>query len=129
MSPESNSATLVGVVIGVVSFLAGSVAAIFGTGKKFARFEHSIKRSHERLDIHDKNFAEMLALFKMENGEPRFVTSIICTGERADCHAALLEKFSSGSERFDKMETKIDEMQKAQYDNFQRLMQAIQEGK
>lgn len=129
MSPESNGATIAGIVIGGLSFLAGIIAAIFGTGKKWQTVENSLKRSHERHDAHDKKFSDLAAMFLPNNGVPTFVPTVICAGEREDCRKDREEKFADGAERFDKIEKKIDELQKAQYDNFQKLISAIQASK
>lgn len=119
MSPESNGATVAGVIIGALSFLAGAFSAIFGSGRKIENFKHSLLRSHQRHDEHDKKFSELLAMFKREdNGEPRFVTSILCEGERGNCHTL-------SAERFKKLEEDVREVKTAQSDNFKEIIREI----
>ncbi len=118
MSPESNSATIVGVIVGAVSFIAGAIAAVFGSGQKIAKFEHSLTRSHERHEEHEKKLSAILTMFTREDGEPRFVTSILCGMERASCH-------SFSAERFEKLEGDIKEMKTAQSENFKELIKEI----
>jgi len=132
MSPESNGATLVGVFIGLCSFIAGGVATILGVGKKIQRFESSLTRSHERHDETQKKYESLeqairtlTAAFIREDGEPRFTTSIVCAREQAECHAALAEKFAAGQERFGNLERKVEEIKDAQAQNFQDIITEI----
>jgi len=121
MSPESNSATVVGVIIGAISFIAGAIAAVFGSGKKISAFEHSLNRSHERHDEHDKKFFELLGWLKTE----QFVSKIVCGEERTDCHSAFADKFVSVNARLEKLENKLDDVKDSQHKNYENLLTAI----
>jgi len=121
MSPESNNATVVGVIIGAISFVAGAIAAVFGSGRKISAFEHSLKRSHERHDEHDRKFIELLDFLKIE----KFINKTVCAEERADCHLALSDKFTSVNIRLEKLENKLDEVKESQHKNYENLLTAI----
>lgn len=132
MSPESNGATLFGAIIAGLSFIAGAIAAILGTGKKIERFEAGLKRSHERHDETQKKYESLeqaiktlTAIFTREDGEPRFTTALVCAREQAECHAALAEKFAAGQERFGNLERKVEEIKDAQAQNFQDIITEI----
>jgi len=130
--PESNSAGLIGSIIGGLSFIAGLALSLVGFGRKVERVEASLARSHERHAEHDRRLdsfetamKSMMAIFTTADGEPRFMTGIACGREQASCHKELLEKFASGSARFGTIEADVKEIKDSQADNLQVILDEI----
>jgi len=134
--PETNSAGVIGSITGIVGFLVGGALSLIGLGKKIERVESGLARSHARHDEQEKKFESfeqairtLTAVFTREDGEPRFVTSIVCGKEQVKCHEALFEKFASGAARFGNIEADIKEIKDSQTDNLQIILEEIRKAK
>ena len=71
----------------------------------------------------------MTAAFTRADGEPRFVSAVVCEKEQKACHEALIEKFSAGSARFGNIEREIQELKAAQADNLQIIISEIRKAR
>ena len=115
-----------------VGAICGAVLGVLGIGKKIERYESGLARSHERLDGHDKKFESheqalktVVAIFTRDDGEPRFVTGIVCGEHARSCHESLEAEFKRGVDNFARIERDILAIKTSQDSNLQTILVEI----
>jgi len=107
----------------------GVILGVFGIGKlvgeKVTRIESGLARGHERideqskkLDSHDQAIKSVIAMFSREDGEPRFISAVVCGEHWRSCHETLEGKFT-------RLERDVLAIKTSQDSNLQTLLAEI----
>ena len=126
--PDSNSAGVIGSLIGGVSFLGGVAVSLIGKGKRDQRIDSTIE-SHEKKLISLEEAMKNLAASLVVDGNPRFVTVLACKGEQGHCRDVWAEKLLAGNARFGVIEADIKEIKESQNNNFRDIIDEIRKNK
>jgi len=125
-------ASIVAIISGIVGLIVGGGLALIGAGRKMERMESGLARSHARLDEHEKTFAthdqalkNMLSVFTSQDGEPRYVTSIICGKNSSACKSGIEEKIGYVDEKISRVESEVALIKTAQDNNLKTILDEI----
>jgi len=132
--PESNGmgwgviAGIVSAISAIIGLVIGGALALIGKGKRDERIEAGLARSHERLNEHEKIFAthdqalkNILSSFFNTDGEPRYITSIVCGEKEESCQKQIHEKISYMADNITRLERDVLAVSTSQADNLQTI--------
>jgi len=122
-------AATVSAISAIIGLIVGGALALIGAGRKAERIESGLARSHARLDEHEELFKthdtalkNMLASFFTSDGEPRYITSIVCSDKESQCQLRIREDLS-------RLERDLTAVKTSQDSNLQTILAEIRRGK
>ena len=111
--PDSNSAGVIGSLIGGVSFLGGVAVSLIGKGKRDQRIDSTLDAQGKKLTELEEAL-KTLAASLVRDGRPTYITGIACKEEQGHCRDVWTEKLLAGNARFGVIEADIKEIKSSQ---------------
>ncbi len=92
-------------IIGIGATVLGVFAGMVGIGRKIESIDGKVKS-------HEQALKDVFGLFKDSDGNPRFVTMIVCKEKSSQCGLLSGEKFSHVGERITALTLEIAGLRK-----------------
>jgi len=122
--PPDGWLELVGKVGGAFTVVCTFFACIIGLDRK-------IEGMRTQLKSHDKAIKDIVGIFNDSDGNPRFVTVLVCDKNTEKCGAHYNDKFSHVGERMTAIVLEISELRKdmktTQDETLQTILKAIKD--
>jgi len=122
--PPSDWLEILGKVGGTITAVCTFFACVIGLDRK-------IEGMRKQLDGHDKAIKDIAGVFTDSDGNPRFVTVILCDKKEEKCGLHYNEKFAHVGERITALVVEISELRKdmktTQDETLSAILKAIKE--
>jgi len=106
----------------VISLMLGMFAGMIGLGRKIEAIE-------SKGVSNEKAIKEILKLFTDSDGEPRFVTVLICDKKSSQCGVHLGDRFSHVGERITALVVEVSALRAAQDETLRAILEELRRGK